>query len=244
MRNFGETVVVSLALLGATTTIQARPEPGGRGGGRPPFGGPGRDKGDRRGPQNREKHHLARVWMGIGELEKGKTPLSKTQAAKIVALVLPVSKKPQLNDSDAKKLAEQIEAVLTTAQKTELRPDGPPRFGPRDGEKGNDGKRPPRGEQRGNLGARRGDHNFGPPRGDKKGEGRGDHHGPPMGFGENLTTEQREMIRDFMENHNPFYAPTGYGNWKKLPSSFQKIVAERYREGHATLESLSRKARS
>ena len=50
-------------------------------------------------------------------------------------------------------------------------------------------------------------------------------------------------MRAFFDGLNPFYPPTGYADWKNLPSPVQQDVARRYREGRATLESLSRQSR-
>ena len=47
----------------------------------------------------------------------------------------------------------------------------------------------------------------------------------------------------FFANINPFYAPTGYAEWKDLPDRMQEMMDRRYKEGRATLEALSRKSK-
>ena len=145
--------------------------------------------------------------------------LSKAQSAKVVALVLPVSKKPALNDAAAKTLADKIDAVLTPAQRAAIDKDRPRGDGPR-------GDGPPRdGEGRG---PRRGPDGEGP---------RGD--GPPR-----MNREDFEKVRPFMDALNPFYPPTGYAGFKQLPADFAKDVVKRYGERRALLEKLSKRARA
>ena len=50
-------------------------------------------------------------------------------------------------------------------------------------------------------------------------------------------------MRKFMSSFNPFYAPTGYAEWKDMPERMQKGLDRRYKAGRATLEALSRKSR-
>jgi hypothetical protein len=59
-----------------------------------------------------------------------------------------------------------------------------------------------------------------------------------------MSQQQRQQMRSFMENLNPFYAPTGYSQWNSLPQRMQQRLAERYKDDRATLEALSRKSRS
>lgn len=89
--------------------------------------GRGPDDGPRRGP--RAKGRLMGLWHELAAMETGKTPLSRAQAEKIAALVLPVSRQSALSDADAQKLGDQIEAVLTDAQRAQLRDHRPPRNG-------------------------------------------------------------------------------------------------------------------
>ncbi len=212
-------------LLTLTAPIMAQPGQGG-----PPDG-------MRRGPQRgpRAKGELNRVWHDIADLEGSKLALNKAQAAKVVALVLPISKKPTLSDANAKTLGDKIEGVLTAAQKAQIdkdhprgmrggrdgRPDGPP---PRDGK----GGPPPRdGDGRGPRGE-------GPPRNGGRG---------PRGDGTRMNLEDFEKVRPFMDALNPFYPPTGYASFKSLPADFAKDVAKRYGERRTLLETLSKRAK-
>ena len=225
--------------------------PRGRGDG-PPRDGRG---GPNRGP--RAKGELNRIWHDIADLEGTRLALDKAQAAKVVALVLPVSKNSALSDAAAKTLADKIGAVLTAAQNTEInqdrprdgrggpRPDGdgPP---PRDGRGGprpdGDGPPPPRD---GRGGPRPdGDGDGPPPRdgrdGPRDGDGRGPRgDGPPP----RMDRADFEKVRPFMDALNPFYPPTGYDGFKALPTEFAKDVAKRYGERRALLETLSNRAK-
>lgn len=73
---------------------------------------------------------LNRAWHDIADLEGGKLALSKAQSAKVVALVMSVSKQSALGDAEAQSLADNIEAVLTPAQRAEIDKDRPPGDGP------------------------------------------------------------------------------------------------------------------
>ena len=203
-------------LLATVTPALAQP-----GRGDPPNGmrrGPG--FGPERGP--RAKGELNRVWHDIADLEGSKFALNKAQAAKVVALVLPVSKQKTLSDANAKTLGDKIEAVLTAAQKSQIARDHP-RGRRGDGEGHPDGP-PPR------------DGNDGPPR-DREGNGpRGD--GPPR-----MNREDFEKVRPFMDALNPFYPPTGYAKFKSLPADFAKEMAKRYGERRTLLETLSKRAK-
>ncbi len=168
---------------------------GGDGRGGDGRGGDGRG-GDGRGP--RAKGELNRIWHDIADLEDGQLALTRAQSAQVVALVLPVSRQPALSDDAAKTLADKIEAVLTSAQRTEIDKDHPRggrgRGGPRDG---------------------------GPPR---------------------MNRDDFEKVRPFVDALNPFYPPTGYSQFKSLPTEFAKDVAKRYGERRALLETLSKRA--
>lgn len=227
-------------------------------GGRPPrddFGprqGGMRGDGMRQGGMRRErgKMQLNRMWRGLGRLEGSKHPLSKAQAQKIVGLVIPWSKKPQMTDAQAQTLHQKLEVALTSAQKNDL-DDGPPRDG-RGGGQARPAGAPPRGERPpGGFGG-----GFdGPPRGgrggDDRGRGRGDREGG-RGDGEggrgggmrNMSDSDRQVMRTWMDNSNPFFAPTGTATWKNLPAAAQPRIARRYKESRATLEAISRKAKS
>ena len=180
--------------------------------------GGGREGGEgpRHGP--RPKMELNRAWHDIADLEGSTLALSRAQSAKVVALVLPVSKKPALSDAAARTLADKIDAILTLAQRAAIdkahlrapRGDGPP---PRDDE---------------GRGPRRGPDGNGP---------RGD--GPPR-----MNREDFEKVRPFMDARNPFYPPTGYASFQKLPADFARDVAKRYGARRALLEKLSRRAKA
>lgn len=242
-------------LMASAAQIQAQPRGGFDG---PP---PPRDGGPREGRPRDEKRDLGRFWHDIGSLQTGKNALSKVQSAKIVALVLPWTKKPKMSQSDAKKLHSQLQAVLTSAQSARF-PQGPPP--PRGGNF--DGPPPPRGgnfddpppPRRGNFDGppppRRGnfdgpppprDGNFDGPPTPRRGDGRGeDGRGGPPPRMRNLTDAQRTVVRAWHETAQPFYAPTGYASWKNLPSEFAQDQTRRYKENRAILEALSRKSRA
>ena len=192
----------------------------------------GEDGPRRRGPAS-AKRQLSGLWRGLERVER-QAPLSQQQAARVVNLVRPWTARPQMSESAAAQLQTQLAAVWTPAQREILERRG--RGGGRDGGPRGEGRgdgegrreRGPRGE--GGFGGRRGE---GGERGPRGGEGRG----------AGLSREQRQAFRGFMENLNPFYAPTGYSQWKSLPQPMQERLAKRYREGRETLESLSRKAR-
>lgn len=222
-------------LGGALLIILAVPvtaQPGNRGprngDGPPPRDGNRPQRGPRDGNGPRAKGELNRIWHDIADLEESKLALSKAQAAQVVTLVLPVSKKKTLSDADAKTLADKIEAVLTDAQRAELE-RGRPRGGrgPRDG-----GPPPPR---------RDGGRPDGPPPPPPHdGEGRGPRpDGPPR-----MNREEFEKVRPFMDALNPFYPPTGAANFKSLPTEFAKDVVKRYSERRTLLETLSKRAKS
>jgi hypothetical protein len=215
-----------------------RPQ-GGRQGGRP--GGPGGMSGMRGGM--RGKRELTRLWRGIDRLEHSSTPLSKGQAKKVVAVVVPWSKRPQMTEDDSKKVEAQLTAILTSDQKNALEQGR----GGRDGFGGPRGPRPegrdrggdgPDGGPDGRPGGRRG--------GGQGGFGGGrDQGGPGGGRGQGgMDPQKMQQMRSFMEKFNPFYAPTGYSQWKSLPERIQERMADRYKDDRAILEALSKKSRS
>jgi hypothetical protein len=51
-------------------------------------------------------------------------------------------------------------------------------------------------------------------------------------------------MRAFFENYNPFYSPTGYVEWKTLPTPMQERIMRNYKAGRTTLEALSRQSRA
>lgn len=191
------------------------------------FGGPRGDERDfGRGPRDNGRMSLQRAWRGVGTLS-GAEALSTAQAKRMVALVLPWSKRPTLSQSDAQKLSAQITAVLSDAQKRRL-------SAPRGGM----GHGPERGGDFGGGGFGGGDFGRGPRRDDVRGEGRRAGFGGPArdAFGSGSG-------RAFLTTFNPFYAPTGYAAWKQLPTEQQQLLSRRYRENRATLEALSRRAK-
>ncbi|HEX8464259.1 MAG TPA: hypothetical protein VF627_06525 [Abditibacterium sp.] len=197
---------------------------------RPPRGAPLRqvqprfgDEDGRRPPRPRPSatRRLQRLWHDLDHLQEAGQPISKAQAGKIVALVRPWTTKPTLGETNAQKLHDQIEAVLTTAQREEVGGPprfGPPGFGPQGRGPGDDG--PGGGRRRRRPDFEPGGAGFGPP-----------------------TEAQRTTGRAFIEALNPFYPPTGYSSWQKLPAPLQQDVARHYRENRATLEALSRQAK-
>ncbi len=247
---------------GALLLILALPvsaQPGNRG---PRDGrdGPPRD-GMRGGPERgpRAKGELNRVWHDIADLEGTKLALSKAQSAKVIALVLPVSKQKTLSDANAQTLADKIEAVLTAAQRAQIdkehprgprggrdgRPDGPPP--PRDGNGRGprpDGPPPRYDDDRGprpdgpppRYDDGRGPRPDGPPPG-------GDWHGPRGDGPPPMDRADFEKVRPFMDALNPFYSPTGYAGFKNLPTDFAKDTVKRYGERRTLLETLSKRAK-
>lgn len=223
-----------MLMLALPVVAQPRgPRPGGFG-----PGGFGPEHGDPGGFGPRPQMELNRVWHDLADLEGGNLALSKAQSAKVVALVVPVSKQSALGDAEAQRLADNIEAVLTPAQRAAIDKDHPrgphgdgPHGGPHPGD-GNGGRRarpdgpsPRDGEGRG---ARRGPDGNGP---------RGD--GPPR-----MNREDFEKVRPFMDALNPFYPPTGYAGFKGLAAEFATDTARRYGERRALLESLSKRAKA
>ena len=195
----------------------------------------GEDGPGRRRPAS-AKRQLSGVWRRLDRVEN-QAPLSKQQAARVVNLIRPWTTRAQMSDADAAQLQTQLAAVWTPAQAELMERRGPREGGGR-GEGEGRGGRGPRGEGRGEGG-------FGGPR-EGRGEGgfggrRGEREG--MGRGAGVDPAQRQAMRGFMENLNPFYAPTGYSQWKSLPQPAQERLAKRYRESRATLEALSRKAK-
>lgn len=193
--------------------------------------GPGRGK-ERRGfddPRGRGRDNAHRrlggLWRGVGELESGATPLSKSQAAQVVALVRPWGNRAQMSENDARNLEAQLRAILTTAQKNAL-----------DSRKSGGRGGPERG-----------------PRGRKDGEGRGLGRGPrgdgppqngPRDGGPREGRGKGAAQRAQLANRNPFYAPTGLPTWNTLPQPLQQRLVDRYQAGRVVLEALSRKSRS
>lgn len=199
--------------------------------------GPGRRGGERGGPMGMRgrddaQFRLGGLWRGIDELENSATPLSKTQAVRVVALIRPWSNRPQMTEAQAGQLDGQLRAVLTTTQKNTL---DSRRFGERGGpERGPGGKG---GDDREGRRFGRG------PRGEGRGDGpRGD--GPRGGRGEGFDPQKMAAIRAHLASYNPFYAPTGLKTWKTLPQPIQQRMTDRYKRMRATLEALSRKSRS
>ena len=237
-------LVLPLLLCGGTVVAKAQPPDG------PPFddggplfgdgprgprpgerpGGPGGGGPGGHGPRG-GKGGLDGAWHGIARLQSDKKSLSKSQAAKLVALVKPWTSKAAMSDAEAQKLAASIGAVLTSAQKSQMGPPG--RGGPPNGGRG--GPPPDRGE--------------GPPPPPPDGEGWGPpppdgEGGPPPRQGGGGPSGGRGGRPLFPATFNPFYAPTGRSDWKSLPASTQQFLARRYRENRAVLESLSRYAKS
>ena len=225
-----------LPLLGLSASVSfAQPPPDDFGGGGPMFDeGP---EGHRPPPPGRggprggggPKGMLDGLWHGVERMQNGPDALalSKAQASRIVALVKPWTMRASMSDADAQKLAEGVEAVLTSEQKSRVGPPG--RGGPRRGGRGGFGPPPPRD----------GDDDFGPPPPPPDGE-----FGPPLGRGGGPNGQRRGGRSPFPATYNPFYAPTGREDWKQLPNSTQQLMARRYREIRAVLENLSRFSKS
>ena len=203
----------------------------------PSFDGPPHEE---RGPS--AKGELMHVWHDIAGLEGTPNALSKAQAAQVVALVVPISKNQTLSDDAAKTLADQLDDVLTDAQRAQIdedSPRGPRDGGPRDG--------PPNGPP---------DESDGPPNGPPDGRGGPPDGPPPLRDGNDErgprgdgppprpSREEAEKIRAFMDALNPFYAPTAYASFKGLPDEVQQQMAERWSEDRDILENLSRRAQS
>jgi hypothetical protein len=178
------------------------------------------------------KRQLSGMWRGVERLER-EAPLSKEQAARIVNLVRPWSTRPQMSESAAAQLQTQLAAVLTPAQREMFERPRREGRGGEGGPRGEGRKRGPRGEMGQGEGPRRERR----PRGE-----RGEMGGGREGAG--MDREQRQALRGFMQNLNPFYAPTGYSEWKTLPQPMQERLSRRYNQGRTTLEALSRKARA
>jgi hypothetical protein len=262
MKKTPTVIVTTIALFGAsffTLGPSAMAQGGGREGGREGGnrqGRPGMEGGRGMRDRNSAKFQLNRLWHGIGELEDGQNKLSKLQAKKIVDAVRPWTTKPKMTEVEAKKLDLQLRNVLTVAQKNEVAKAGPggrggfggPGMGgpgggrgdSRRGPGGRDGEgRGPRGEgRRGGEGPRDGGPRDGGPRdGGPRGGGR------PGGGGRDFDPKQMQAMRTFRETMNPFYAPTGYKEWKTMPDRMQEGMTRRYKTARETLEALSRKSR-
>ena len=82
------------------------------------FGGPGGGPGG--GMRRSPKFRLTGLVRGIGELEKGKAPLTRAQAKQVVTLLTPWQKKPTMTEDEGKALYMKMNAVLTTKHKNEL----------------------------------------------------------------------------------------------------------------------------
>lgn len=237
----GCTSLLAVLLLSSASSVLAQgrdfdgPPPGGPAfGGRPGggLGGPGRMRG------MGGKRNVSRLWRGIGRLEKSSTPLSKAQAKRVVAVVLPLSKRSQMSNAEADKVEAQLIAILTPAQKNTLQ-KGRGRRGGGDrpgGPGGRDGRGPggPEGRGDGPDGGRRGG----------RGGGNVGGVGGPGRPGGGMSGPRMQQMRAFMENFNPFYAPTGYSQWKQLPERMQERMTDRYKDDRAILEALSKKSRS
>jgi hypothetical protein len=171
------------------------------------------------------KMHLNRLWRGIGQLEKGKGALNKAQARKVVALVRPWSNKPTMSDNEATNLTVQLSNVLTVAQKNQLKSMAEQRRS-----RMGDGNRRP-GGPRANW-----------PRGEGQGGDRrnGEGRGGPRGGG--FDPQRMRQMMGFFRTMNPFYAPTGYKEYKSMPERMQKGMLRRYQTSRAILVGLSKKA--
>ncbi len=220
--------------------------PGRRGDG---FGSPGRRGPGGGGPMGMRgrddaRFRLGGLWRGIGALENSETPLSKAQAAQIVALMRPWNNRAQMSEADAQKLDGQLRALLTQSQKTALenrRFAARPERGPRErGFEGRRFERGPRGDGPRGDGPRDGGRRDGgpPERGRRDGGPRGE------GRGAGFDPQKMETMRAQLANLNPFYAPTGLKEWKTLPPPVQQRLVDRYKDSRGILEALSRKSRS
>lgn len=71
--------------------------------------------------QHKNAIRLARTVAAIGDMEKtGKQPLTRQQAQKILALILPLTKGSDLTESDAQMALQRLRSPLTRAQLLEL----------------------------------------------------------------------------------------------------------------------------
>lgn len=196
-------LVAGLVVSPMISTVHAQ-RPGGGGG----MGG---------GNRNSPKRRLSGLWRNIGELEKSKTPLTKAQAKRVVALVRPWSSKPKMTDAQAKALYMSMNAVLTTSQKNEMDKMGAMR------------RRTARGDREGGPGGQRG--------------GPGGPGGPGgANFDPARMRAQMQKLQGFMKTMNPFYPPSKYSEIKGLPDRMKGGWNRRYKTSQAMLTALARKA--
>lgn len=225
-RAVGMAAVGMAAATLLATPLWARP-PGG------PDDSPRRGMGRMRGlRRDNSKARLEGVLMGVGSLERGgKTPLSKDQARKMVALISGWKKKSHMSDAEAQSLSGKLSAVLTSAQKNAIQQARPQnRRGDRRGPDGRgDGGRP-NGGRRGGFGGGMG----------RMGGGFG---------GDGPTPEQRQQmqkrmqaLQNFMKTYNPFYPPTKYKEVNSAPERMRQGMTRRYEMTMALLSQLSKKA--
>jgi hypothetical protein len=180
--------------------------------------------------RNSPKARLSGLWRNLGELQKSKVALSRDQAKRVVALVRPWGSRPSMTDSQAQSLHTRIGAVLTSAQKEEMKKMALVR---RDSMRGG-GPGGPRGGGSGGPGG------WGGPRGGLGGPG------GPRGGREGMDPQRMQQMRTrmqgLMKTMNPFYPPTSYKEIKELPPLMQQRFTRRYDATRAVLTSLVQKA--
>jgi len=177
---------------------------------------------NRQARRSHPKMQLNRLWRGIGRLESSSSALTKQQAQRIVALVRPWSSRPQMSDGQAQSLHNQISAVLTTSQKSALQKMAQDRRQNAGSKQGAGREGANRGPNAGGTGRRAG------ARGKRQGAG--------------VDRQRMQQMRGFLQNVNPFYAPTGYKEFKYMPERMQQGLVRRYQHARTILVTLSKKA--
>ena len=200
------------------------------------------------------KGELNRLWRDIADLEKTPNALSKAQAAQVVALVLPVSQKAALTETDAQTLSDKIEGRLKQRPKSRRREESPaPPTSPTarhramaNGAMANGAKATGRAGER-----RAGERRAGPPPRDgerREGEGRGPRRGGARDGGrpDGPPRLSRERVREGAPVHGcaqPLLTRRRVTRASRsCPPSSRKMLAERYGARRALLEDLSRRA--
>jgi hypothetical protein len=220
--------LIVMGLLAGMLSGAASAQPPGGG----QWGGPGNGQwggGRMAGLRDNPKMRLNRLIRNIGALEEGqKATLTKAQAARIVAAINPWRKRATMSDANAQSLYTKIEAVLTSAQKTQMASMRPGRGnrnlggpGGRDSRR-EGGPRGDRGEDRGRRGG--------------WGGGSGGPGGPP-------SAQNLAQMQAFLKSYNPLYSPTSYKAVNALPERMRESMKRRYQDQQQILTALTRKAK-